>query len=51
MLMPKKVKFRRVQKGRNRGKAHRGENLDFGDFGLRTLEAGWITDQIGRAHV
>ena len=45
MLMPKKVKFRRVQKGRNRGKAHRGENLDFGDFGLRTLEAGWITDR------
>ncbi|MBK9162559.1 MAG: 50S ribosomal protein L16 [Acidobacteria bacterium] len=45
MLMPKKVKFRRVQKGRNRGKAHRGDNLDFGEFGLRTLEAGWITDR------
>jgi large subunit ribosomal protein L16 len=45
MLMPKKVKHRRVMKGRNRGKATRGENLDFGEFGLKALEAGWITDR------
>ncbi len=45
MLMPKKVKHRRVMKGRMRGKASRGQNLDFGDFGLKTLEAGWITDR------
>ncbi len=43
MLMPKKVKHRRVMKGRMRGKATRGEKLSFGDFGLKTLEAGWIT--------
>lgn len=45
MLMPKKVKRRRVMKGRMRGNATRGENLDFGDFGLKALEAGWITDR------
>ena len=45
MLMPKKVKFRRVMKGRNRGKAQRGDKLNFGDFGLKTLEPGWITDR------
>ena len=45
MLMPKKVKHRRVMKGRMRGKATRGEKLSFGDFGLKTLEAGWITDR------
>ena len=45
MLMPKKVKHRRVMKGRMRGKATRGENLDFGDYGLKALEAGWITDR------
>jgi large subunit ribosomal protein L16 len=45
MLMPKKVKHRKVMKGRMRGKATRGENLDFGDFGLKALEAGWITDR------
>jgi large subunit ribosomal protein L16 len=43
--MPKKVKHRRVMKGRMRGKATRGANLDFGDFGLKALEAGWITDR------
>jgi large subunit ribosomal protein L16 len=43
--MPKKVKHRRVMKGRMRGKATRGENLDFGEFGLKALEAGWITDR------
>jgi large subunit ribosomal protein L16 len=45
MLMPKKVKHRRVMKGRNRGKATRGDKLNFGDFGLKALEAGWITDR------
>lgn len=45
MLMPKKVKHRKVMKGRNRGKATRGDRLNFGDFGLKTLEPGWITDR------
>src|ERR687883_189793 len=45
MLMPKKVKHRRVMKGRMRGQATRGEKLSFGDFGLKTLEAAWITDR------
>ncbi|MBI2682491.1 MAG: 50S ribosomal protein L16 [Acidobacteriales bacterium] len=45
MLMPKKVKFRKQQKGRRRGKAWRGSTLSFGDFGLKVMEAGWITDR------
>ncbi|HMT07154.1 MAG TPA: 50S ribosomal protein L16 [Pyrinomonadaceae bacterium] len=45
MLQPKKVKRRRVMKGRMRGKATRGEKLSFGEFGLKTLEAAWITDR------
>lgn len=45
MLQPKKVKRRRVMKGRMRGKATRGEKLSFGDFGLKALEAAWITDR------
>lgn len=45
MLMPKKVKYRRVQKGRVRGQATRGEKISFGDYGLKCLEAGWITDR------
>ncbi len=45
MLMPKKVKHRRVMKGRMRGTATRGDKLNFGDFGLKTLESGWITDR------
>ncbi len=52
MLQPKKVKRRRVMKGRMRGKATRGEKLSFGEFGLKTLEAAWITDrQIEAARV
>jgi large subunit ribosomal protein L16 len=43
--MPKKVKHRRVMKGRMRGKATRGERLSFGDFGLKALDAGWVTDR------
>jgi len=45
MLMPSKVKFRKQQRGRMAGKAWRGSNISFGDFGLKVLEAGWITDR------
>ena len=40
MLQPKRTKYRKVQKGRNRGKAWRGSELAFGDYGLQTLEPG-----------
>ncbi|MBM4334816.1 MAG: 50S ribosomal protein L16 [Deltaproteobacteria bacterium] len=43
MLQPKRTKFRKVQKGRLRGKAYRGGELAFGDFGLQTLDHGLIT--------
>jgi large subunit ribosomal protein L16 len=45
MLMPKKVKYRKQQRGRMRGKAWRGSSLVFGDYGLKTLDAAWITDR------
>lgn len=45
MLMPKKVKFRKVQRGRMAGKAWTGSDLSFGDFGLKVLEPGWITNR------
>jgi len=45
MLMPKKVKYRKQQRGRRCGKAWRGSSVAFGDYGLRVLEAGWITDK------
>ena len=45
MLQPKRTKFRRVQKGRNRGLAHRGSTIAFGSFGLKALEPGWITSR------
>jgi large subunit ribosomal protein L16 len=45
MLMPKKVKYRRRQKGRMRGLAHSGSSVDFGEFGLKALEPGWITNR------
>ncbi|MGH9341135.1 MAG: 50S ribosomal protein L16 [Acidobacteriota bacterium] len=45
MLMPKKVKFRKQQKGRMRGKATRGNTVDFGEYGLKALEPGWVTDR------
>ena len=66
MLMPGKVKFRKQQRGRRCGMAMTGSTVAFGDFGLKTLEDGWITareieasriaitrfvKQIGRAHV
>src|SRR4026209_2436380 len=52
MLMPKKVKYRKQQRGRMRGLAWRGSSVAFGDFGLMTLEPGWLTDrQIEAARV
>ncbi|MCX6614662.1 MAG: 50S ribosomal protein L16 [Acidobacteria bacterium] len=45
MLMPKKVKYRKQQRGRMRGKAWRGGDLSFGDFGLKAMEPAWITDR------
>jgi len=43
MLQPKKVKFRKMFKGRNRGKSHRGNKVSFGDYGLQATSAGFIT--------
>jgi large subunit ribosomal protein L16 len=52
MLMPKKVKYRKQMRGRRRGKAWRGSTIAFGDYGLKVLEPGWITDkQIEAARV
>ena len=45
MLMPKKVKFRKQQRGRMTGKAWRGSSLAFGEYGLKALECGWITSR------
>ncbi|SNX54377.1 50S ribosomal protein L16 [Thermoanaerobacterium sp. RBIITD] len=43
MLMPKRVKYRKQQRGRMKGNATRGNTLSYGDFGLQALESGWIT--------
>ena len=43
MLEPKKVKYRKLQKGRRRGTAHRGSTLAFGDYGLKALGRGWMS--------
>jgi large subunit ribosomal protein L16 len=43
MLMPKKVKYRKQQRGRMCGKAWRGSTLAFGDYGLKAMRCGWIT--------
>lgn len=43
MLQPKRVKFRRVQKGKMKGNAQRGNQLAFGSFGIKSLEESWIT--------
>ena len=43
MLMPIKVKFRKQQRGRRTGVAHRGSDISFGDFALQALECGWVT--------
>ncbi len=45
MLMPKKVRWRKVQRGRMKGKAWTGSRVSFGDYGLKALECGWITDR------
>jgi large subunit ribosomal protein L16 len=45
MLMPKKVKFRKVQRGRMKGKAWTGSRVSFGDYGLKSVEPGWLTDR------
>ena len=45
MLQPKRTKFRKAQKGRSKGIAHRGSTVAFGSFALKTLEPGWITSR------
>ena len=51
-LMPKRSRHRKMQKGRNRGKATRGNTVAYGEYGLQTLEAGWITsNQIEAARI
>jgi large subunit ribosomal protein L16 len=52
MLMPKKVKYRKMQKGRMNGKAYRGSAVSFGEFGLKAIEPGWVSSrQIEAARV
>jgi large subunit ribosomal protein L16 len=52
MLMPKKVKYRKQQRGRRKGKAWRGSTVAFGQYGLKATENGWLTDkQIEAARV
>jgi large subunit ribosomal protein L16 len=45
MLMPKKVKHRKMMKGRMTGKAYRGGDISFGEYGLKALEPGWLTSR------
>ncbi|GIV53562.1 MAG: 50S ribosomal protein L16 [Candidatus Kapaibacterium sp.] len=45
MLLPKRVKHRKVQRGRRKGKAYRGSQVAFGAYGLKALEAAWITNR------
>jgi len=52
MLLPKRVKYRKAQRGRMKGKATRGFTVAFGDFGLKAMQPGWITQrQIEAARV
>ena len=52
MLMPKRVKYRRVHRGRLTGKAMRGNTVTYGDFGLQALEPAWVTaNQIEAARI
>jgi len=52
MLLPKRVKYRRVHRGRLTGKAYRGNTVTYGDFGLQALEPAWITsNQIESARI
>ncbi|MDX1501414.1 MAG: 50S ribosomal protein L16 [Thermoanaerobaculia bacterium] len=43
MLMPKKIKYRKQQRGRRRGRAKGGDYIAFGEYGLQALDAGWVT--------
>jgi len=45
MLQPKRTKYRKQQKGRNKGLAHRGSSIDFGSFGLKTMDTGRLTNR------
>jgi large subunit ribosomal protein L16 len=52
LLIPKKVKYRKQQRGKRRGLAHRGSTLSFGNFGLKATENGWLsTRQIEAARI
>ena len=52
MLMPKRTKFRRVQRGRMKGAASRGNTVSYGEFGIQAVEPGWITgNQIEPARI
>jgi len=52
MLMPERTKYRKKQKGKMRGKAHRGSSVAFGEYGMKALERGWINgNQIEAARV
>lgn len=52
MLMPKRVKYRKQQRGRRRGKAYRGSEISFGEFGIKAVEPAWLTNrQIEAARV
>ncbi len=52
MLMPKRVKYRKQQRGRRKGKALRGSEISFGEFGVKALEPAWLTNkQIEAARV
>lgn len=52
MLMPKKVKYRRVHRGRMTGKSYRGSTLSYGEYGLQATEPGWISNtQIEAARI
>lgn len=52
MLMPKRVKYRRVQRGRMKGKATRGNTVTYGEWGLQAVEPGWIkSNQIEAARI
>ena len=45
MLAPRKIKYRKIQKGRRRGRATSGDYVSFGTYGLKAMEAGWITSR------
>ena len=52
MLLPKRVKYRRVQRGRLTGKATRGNTISYGEYGLQAVEPAWITsNQIEAARI